>query len=299
MKAWLLLPILVGLWLGAGVVMAGPIDSAPRSLGDWRARNPDEVYDRDTLYDYIDGGAELYLSYDFREVHVRRYAGPDGSEIVMDVYDMGRPDDAFGVFSVERMDEEIGLGQGSEYGGGLLRFWKGRFFVSLLGPGDEKTSRPAMMELAGAVARALPASGSGPELLTRLPAEGLAAQEVRFFRSAGVLNRLYFLADRNILQLDRECEGVLARYGRAGAGAFLILIRYPSRERADRAHASFMSAYLPEARDAGEWHVEDGTWTLVRRRGRLLALVLDAGDPEYGRRLLRAVFSKGKPDHGR
>jgi hypothetical protein len=33
---------------------------------------------------------------------------------MLDIYDMGNADDAFGIFSVEREDEEIGIGQDSE-----------------------------------------------------------------------------------------------------------------------------------------------------------------------------------------
>ena len=73
----------------------------------------------------MNGGAEVYLSYDFKRVRVRRYAGPDDGEIVLDVYDMGSSAEAFGVFSTSIEDPEVGLGQGSEYGAGLRRVRQG------------------------------------------------------------------------------------------------------------------------------------------------------------------------------
>ena len=72
------------------------------------------VYNRDTIYKHINGGAELYLAYGFKEVLVRKYLGPNNIEMVLDIYDMGNSMDAFGVFSTEREDDEAGVGQDSE-----------------------------------------------------------------------------------------------------------------------------------------------------------------------------------------
>ena len=37
----------------------------------------------------------------------------------------------------DREDPEAGIGQGSEYGFGLLRFWRNRFFVTIMTTGDD------------------------------------------------------------------------------------------------------------------------------------------------------------------
>src|SRR5512142_332007 len=88
------------------VALVLPMEGAVKDLGrelpkkvlDWTASGPDETYDRETLYDYMDGGAEVYLAFDFREVFVRKYADPAGDEIVLDSYDMGSTAEAFVMF---------------------------------------------------------------------------------------------------------------------------------------------------------------------------------------------------------
>jgi len=106
------------------VLAGGPVEKLgpqiPKQVLDWKASGPDQVFDRKTLYDYMDGGAEVYLAFDFREVFVRKYADTQENEIVLDVYDMGSSAEAFGIFSCDRQDPEAGIGQGSEYGPGLL-----------------------------------------------------------------------------------------------------------------------------------------------------------------------------------
>jgi len=113
----------------------------PREFSGWEATGSGVVYDRDTLFDYIDGGAELYLAYDFRRMLACRFERDGHPAIVADVFDMGSSEDAFGVFSTERQDPEAGIGQGSEYAVGLLRFWRGRFFVRC-GPRRRRPQRP-------------------------------------------------------------------------------------------------------------------------------------------------------------
>ena len=85
----------------------------PVKVGDWSAAGKDAVYDRKTLYGYMDGGAEVYLAFDFRQVFTRKYAGPDGrnQEISLDIYDMGAPAEAYGIFSCDREDPPAGIGQ--------------------------------------------------------------------------------------------------------------------------------------------------------------------------------------------
>ena len=102
------------------------------------------VYGRDKLFDYMDGGAEVYLAFDFREVFVRKYADAAGNEIALDIYDMGSSREAFGIFSFDRQDPEAGIGQDSEYGLGLLKFRQGRYFVSITVSGDEKAAEKAI-----------------------------------------------------------------------------------------------------------------------------------------------------------
>jgi len=63
-----------------------------------------------------------------KSLQVQKYAKKDEPPIVFDLFEMDSPEGAFGAFTFEREDDEAGIGQGSEYGGGLLRFWRGGSF---------------------------------------------------------------------------------------------------------------------------------------------------------------------------
>jgi len=194
------------------------VDAAlPDELLGWRTV-PDErvVYDRESLYDYIDGGAELYLSYGFHHLASCKYVQLDEPDIVVDLFDMGTSQNAFGVFSQSREVIEDAFGQGSQYTEGLLLFWKGRYYVSILASPETGRSKDAVFELARTIASAIPDEGPLPDVLARLPREGLVEESVRYFRHYIWLNSHYYVADENILHIEDTTHAVLAKYRRDG-----------------------------------------------------------------------------------
>jgi hypothetical protein len=286
LAAWL---IPMGLSLAGGTVKdLAPL--VPRQVLDWKVSGPDAVYDRKTLYDYMDGGAEVYLAFDFREVFVRRYADAQENEIVLDIYDMGSPAEAFGMFSCDRQDPEAGIGQGSEYGLGLLRFWRGRYFVSVTVSGNEEKAEKAVLDLGKAIAPLLGPDGALPAMIGMLPAAGLKPERTSFFHNHVHLSNRYFVAAENILNLDERTECLFAEYGSPGGDSGrLLIVRYPGAAEALAAAASFRKSYLPAADADGAAPAGNGKWSTIKTREAILAAVFEASSKDYAGRLADAI----------
>lgn len=288
----IMIPVLFSLDGGA-VKDFGP--RIPQGVLDWKASGEDAVYDRKTLYDYMDGGAEVYLAFDFREVFVRKYADAAENEIVLDIYDMGSPAEAFGMFSCDRQDPSAGIGQGSEYGPGLLRFWRGRHFVSITVSGNEDKAEKAVLELGRAVAPLLGPDGALPEMIGLLPAGGLREEKTAYFHSHVHLSNRYFVAPENILGLDEKTECVFAEYDPPGGDSGrLLVVRYPDAVRASAASASFRKSFLPGADADGAALTADKGWSMIKTRDNVLVVVLEASSREYAGRLSRAIVPPPK-----
>ncbi len=264
----------------------------PQELDGWVADSEVRQYDRKTLFKYINGGAELYLAYRFRTVTVTTYSKADNPDIILDVYDMGTPEDAYGVFTAERGGSDIGIGDGAEYEAGLLRLFKGRFFVSIMTREETDQSKKAVVSLGSAVADSVQSTGQKPKLLSSLPENKLIEQSIRYFHDYNVLNLHYYLADENILLLDTKTEAVLARYSSEEGNPYLLIAKYPSKGKAERAFESFLTAYMPEAKGSSAVQTEDGTWTATELYSSLVVVVLDAPSENWARSFLEAVRSK-------
>ena len=103
----------------------------PPSVRKWRMQTGIPSYTGKTLYDYMDGPAEIYRTHDYVRAWVVRYAAKALPEIKLELFDMGSAHNALGVFTHNRHGKEAGVGQGSEYQGNVLLFWQGRYFACI------------------------------------------------------------------------------------------------------------------------------------------------------------------------
>ncbi|MEE9218219.1 MAG: DUF6599 family protein [Acidobacteriota bacterium] len=270
----------------------------PDRVHGYTPQKEDGVYTYDTLFELIDGGAEVYRSFNVRLVVSRRYGKPGAPDILADIFDMGTSQDAFGAYHHDLRDgKDAGLGHESDYVGGALYFWKDRYFVSIIGFDDTEEMEQVIVALGRDIAQRIPNKGSKPELLRLLPGEGLDAARVSYFHDWTYLNTRHFLADENLLELGRDTEGILARYRsadrgstEAGEGPFLLLlVRYSSEARAARALDRFLAGYLPNADAAGVGRREDGTWTAAQAMGEVVLVVLEAAGRSGVERLVAEV----------
>jgi hypothetical protein len=274
--------------------MKEPYGSIPVKARNWVAQEFDDVfYDQESLRDYIDDTAELDSSFRVRTAFVRRYQNIDDpeEEIVLDLYDMGSSEEAFGIFSCEREDKDIGVGQASEYGDGLLRFWQDRFFVSLVSLSNDDLE-PVMTEIARGVADAIVTTGPRPALVERLPKDGLAEDQVRFFHTMQCLNHHFFLSSENILALDANTTCVFTRYERKDETAHLLLVEYPTSQKAEAARDIFVKAFIPEAEDAGAARMQNGRWIVASSDRNYVVVVFDAPEDDWARNLAAEVFGE-------
>ena len=267
----------------------------PEAVEGWQIGREDQVFNRENLYNYINGGAELYLSYGFLEMISRTYTQPGQPDIVVDILDMGTSQNTFGVFAHSRESIASDFGQGSEYHQGYLQFWRDHYLVSIIASPETAESKQAIFTLAKEIETAIGVEGPLPDILGLLPEQNLVEESVRYFRNHFWMNSHFFLADENILSLNDQTDALLARYGALGQRSILLLVNYPRDKEAEAAYTSFAKAYLPELAHEPSAQVGDGTWTASQVSGNLLMIVFKAPSPETALSLIEAVQRKLDP----
>jgi len=263
----------------------------PLEVGGYRSDGKDQLYDRLTTFRYMDGAAELYRSYGFKQLRVRRYLKENQPPILVELFDMGSSEDAYGVFSFETEGEEAGIGQGSDIGGGLLRFWKGRFFVHVYAEQETASAMEVISELGKAIARFIQQEGQKPALLSLLPREGLIERSIRYLYHPHHLNDHYFVSHENILNIGPQTKAVLATYLSPPARdkTFLFLTQYSTPGQSKKAYQSFVKTYLPESPSSGIAQTENRKWTAARSDQRYVIIVFDAPSGEKAEGMIQAT----------
>ncbi len=302
MRVWILLIILNLILIPAQVAAGEPNEpmkleiSFPAETGGWKWDGKIRNFNPRTVFDYMDGAAELYLAYRFQSLDVYQLEKSGQPPLTVEIFTMGSSADAYGIFSFERQDEDAGIGQGSEFGGGMLRFWKGQYFVSIYGEGEGPELESVIIRLGKEVAQAIPKSGPAPKLITYLPDTqvGLIQKSIRYLRNHVLLNQRYYIANQNILHLNPQTEAVLAQYLRGTHKVHLLLIQYPTEKQAEDALQSFKKTYMPEATEKGFLQTEDRKWTMAKRQREFILAVFGAPALADADELLKATEAKLK-----
>ncbi len=263
-------------------------DFLPSSVHQWKISEAPHSYPGRSIFDYMDGAGEVYLAYKFEDLLVQRYACPGQEEILAELYDMGSPLGAFGIFSyMMGRGPTVPIGQDGEYKGGLLCFWRGRYFAYVKTDNENDQAKNAVLELGKLISEAIHYDGERPEILRFLPEGEYRPTTVRYFFRNEILNNHFTVADGNPLLLNDKTECVLVRMTRDRST--LLLIAYPSQEQADSAYSSFLAQYLPGVRKAGIVKTGDGKWTSSVKQDRYVAVVFDALTKKQAGKTLQTV----------
>jgi len=134
------------------------------------ADRPPHFYNPDTLYQYMDGGADIFVLYGLRTLlHLDGQAGT--AELSIDIFDMGAADAAFGMYAAERSPDYHFVPFGAEgyENTGILNFVQDRFYVKLAGFGAG--ADPVLETWATTLSTRIGRNRTLPPLLSRLPVE--------------------------------------------------------------------------------------------------------------------------------
>ena len=258
----------------------------PKQLRGWTAEPKDRLYDERTIYSYIDGGAELYKAYNMQQCLSRRYTTANGPSIILDIFDMGTSNDAFGVFTHDTDGKVMDIGQDARFRSGWLSFWKHRYFVSIYMEEETAAAEKAVKALAREVSAGIAIRGFRPRILQKLPPEGLVSGSIRYLHHPMVLNYHFYISDENILNLSAKTEAILANYQAGREAARLLLISYPNLKVAKKSLMNFSKHYLSDADHTGFAKVENGKVAVAIRKDKLLTIILKSDSRRLAERLL-------------
>ncbi|MFN3466775.1 MAG: DUF6599 family protein, partial [Candidatus Brocadiales bacterium] len=213
----------------------------PQKVGDWSMKGKVMVYSGEKgLYEYIDGGAEPYLSYSFQQVAIAAYEDSTGRKISVEVWEFGDVEDAFGAYSLNRTGTEYYLLEDEAFlQDNNLWVWRGKYYLSLL-PDAHDVRADDVVGIAQSLLARMPGERNAPPRLLRyLPTEGLIYTSIKFFHKKIVLDNIYVSKrplEENVFGLGEGTDALLGEYviERGVPTKKLLLIKYPDAELAKK-----------------------------------------------------------------
>jgi hypothetical protein len=246
-------------------------------LPGWVRSSEPEIFAADTLYEYIDGQAPFFLDYGFEELATAEYTEVAGDRsLVVDIYRMAGPEEAFGIFAAERTPEDrpADVGVDGYLGSNVLNFWKGPFYVKLVSYSEAPGTPEALLTIARSVAIRITGRFGRPQLFDLFPSEFRVDGSERFIPRA-------FLGQSYL------ARGYQVDYDRDGISYRCVLVDFGSPEAAAEALGRY--AALLESRDQTVEREGDDPQLVVARGdttsvlfagGGFFAGVMESRDPD-------------------
>jgi hypothetical protein len=269
-------------------------ESAPAGSGffpgevgtDWKRSGAIQRFTSENLYDKIDGRENLYKSFEFRELQAADYAasGQQNRFIQVELFDMTTTRSALGVFAAERPQHptpaKIGREAYIETNGAF--FWKGKFYVRVIGSDAEKSTQQAAITLARSIAERLPDMKDETASADPLPSSGRVANSTAYIRESAFGQSFFTNVSSARYKIgNQELTGfVMAAQSPAGAAAIV--------EEFGKA----MSAKLNPigSGDNTVYHVEVfGSHYVIFSRGRMVGGVMEAEEKDPAIKLAQQI----------
>ena len=151
----------------------------------WKPGGDISSYNPETLFEYINGAADAFLSYGFQSLKTCNFSCGE-TTVTIDIYDMGSRLNAYGMYRLEQPREQETLKIGTEavisapYQCLLL---KDSYYVKINALEGEITETKGKALLT-AVAKALPGNTTLPEAVQQLPIKGKIANSEDFIKKS-------------------------------------------------------------------------------------------------------------------
>ena len=160
----------------------------------WKQSGEPQTFLPGTLYEYINGGADLYLAYDFQELKVTEYLDDKKATVTVEVYRHKSPTEAFGIYSQERLPDAnyLNIGAQGYMDKNILNFLAGSFYVKINSYNTGADDQGVLQAFAKKIEENLNERGGLPSLLVRFP----RGREIEEFREVHCkeLSRIFVFA---------------------------------------------------------------------------------------------------------
>lgn len=151
-------------------------------INGWNRSGEIRQFVGEKLWEYIDGGAEFYHIYGFKKVLTCDYKNQT-KQIVVDIYEMKDPKNAFGIYAYERDPKYkfINIGVQGYTSDLSLNFWKGSFYIKLSVFDKSADSKNALLSFAKIVEKKITGTFTTPTFAGFFPKQNLIENSVKYF----------------------------------------------------------------------------------------------------------------------
>jgi hypothetical protein len=198
-------------------------------VAGWKRTKAAQVFGPENLWEFIDGGAETYLTFGFQELVSVACAEKDlGVEATIEVYRMADSLNAFGIYAQERNPNATFIATGAEgYAApNIVNFWNDVYYVKLTATKTNDRIAAALVDLAKQVGRRIGPPSAAPAMALAFPPGDQVAHSVKYL-------------PRDVLGQSYLANGFEAQYRIGSKACRLVTASFDSPQEGTDAFARY------------------------------------------------------------
>ncbi len=245
------------------------------------------IYKPETLFEFMNGAAELYLLYDFAEMDVQVYEDKQGNTINIEIYDHQNINNSFGIYSQERPYEceFLPIGTQANYSEGYLNFYQGRYYVKLSGYSLGVKGKEILTTAGKTISGRLNEKADPPRALKLFP-ESQKIKNKEEYITKDYLGYSYF---KNVFTAD---------YGNPEANYKMFIIEAPDRSTLEKSINEYKKdiGFTQDILEGGIHEVEDPYQgkLILSVSGKYIAGILNPDNVKVNMDILKQMISNLK-----
>jgi len=213
----------------------------PECVKSWAASEKVVFYNKENLFERINGEAEIYFPFGFDLLASARYQSSVNPQIAIDadIYRMGSLLDAFGIYAGYRRadDAAAGIGADGVISSSQLLFYQDRYFVRLQATGTLEIDKNIFLACGAAISANIALNPGKPKELVPFRMPGIEKNSERYMKS--------------LLGYSFLRRGIIAD-AKSGTEQFQVFIVFEDSEAAARKafdqYVSYLRASGPDVR---------------------------------------------------
>jgi hypothetical protein len=212
----------------------------------WKKDDQTLHFQKDNLFDYINGGAEIFHEFGFKDLIVQSYKNGE-EEIVLELYQMESSESALAIYLTRKGKENpvkdiSARSTGKRYQFTILR---GPYLIQVNNFSGNEMLIPTMTKLIQPVLTEIP-EGNYYNIFENLPKENLVKGSERLIRGIYSLQPIFTFGEGDIFQLDGKIFGVIGDYKNENGECYSqIIIEYPDTKKSEIAFENLINNFDP------------------------------------------------------
>jgi hypothetical protein len=151
------------------------------------------VYKGDELFTYIDGGAEIFMEYGFKQVATTNYSDNNNNQLQVEIYEMKDSDAAYGAYTFYLNGEGKPFNAGTE--GAFIDYYaifcKGNFLTVISASEYKDVLEPVLKEIASGIDTKISLTSQPPMMINTIRKSGLANGYLKYLKGNVGLSNVY------------------------------------------------------------------------------------------------------------